>query len=54
MVYTEWQKKFVVNFQKLTNVPKHKKIFLKAPSRIDALKTEVPGIPLSPTPILIL
>jgi len=29
-----------------------KKIFLKAPSRIDLFKTEAPGIPLPPTPIL--
>jgi len=50
---TQGGRKICGQFPKIDElVSNTKKIFLKAPSRIDLFKTEVPGIPLPPTHIL--
>lgn len=40
----------MINHQFISNA---KKIFIKAPSRVDTFKTMAPGIPLPPQPILL-
>lgn len=50
-VHYGWQNGFVDDFQKLSQTQRKKKLFLKAPSRIDLFQTEAPGIPLPPSAI---